>query len=201
MFQLSLRSRILGTIVIGIALSIGIYRYYSIRITPLQGQEIVLTVSEDEEARTEEQEPVVLKQVTVHVVGAVENPGVYTLEEGQRVNDAVQLAVPSAKADLSLINLAEPLQDGSQIYVPSKGEKVAVTVSVPSSSAGVQGKININRASAAELESLNGIGPALAQRIIEYREKNGPFKTIEELTNVKGIGPTLLEKNRDRITL
>lgn len=138
---------------------------------------------------------------TVHVVGAVENPGVYSLEEGKRINDAVQLAGVSPQADLTLINLAAPLEDGRQIYVPKKGETAPPAALPYRSETAVTGPININTASSAVLDQLPGIGPALAGRIIDYRKKNGPFQTVEEITKVSGIGPALLAKIKDRITV
>lgn len=139
------------------------------------------------------------KIMTVHVVGAVEKPGVYTLEEGKRIDDAVKLAVPTGKADLSLINLASPLQDGKQIYVPIKGEKRDTVRNSTSQSS--DGRININTAGAAELDKLPGIGPALAQRIIEYRESKGSFGKIEDITKVSGIGTAMFEKMKSRISV
>lgn len=137
--------------------------------------------------------------LTVHLVGAVEKPGVYTLEKGQRINDAVQMAVPLEKADLTQINLAESLQDGKQIYVPAKGEKAPPATA---SRIGVKasGLVNINTAGAGELDKLPGIGPALAGRIIAYREKNGPFGKVDDIIKVSGIGPALLAKIKAQIT-
>lgn len=142
--------------------------------------------------------------VVVHVTGEIKNPGVYRLEEGARVIDAVNLAGgPLPSADLDRINLANFLKDGSKIYIPPKDDNLdsnsknqnALKV-VPER----KDKININTASKGELESLPGIGPTLAQRIIEYREENGLFSSAEDLLNVKGIGEKKLEKIKDQIT-
>lgn len=118
------------------------------------------------------------KKIKVEIQGAVKNPGIYELEESTRVEDALNLAGLLNEADLSKmeVSLALPLLDGQKIYVPFKGEKNKN-----------ENKININTASAEELEKLPGIGPVLAQRIINYR-KNKPFTAIEEIKNVKGIG-------------
>lgn len=147
------------------------------------------------------QEPLPPKMLMVHVVGAVEKPGIYQLEEGRRIGDAIQLAVPLDKADLEQINLAAVIQDGRQIYVPLKGDKSHSGGAAGSiTGSRVTGKININTAGARDLDRLEGIGPALAKRIIEYRESKGPFACIEDITKVSGIGPAILEKNKENIT-
>ena len=125
-------------------------------------------------------------EIFVDVTGAVTKPGVYTLAANSRVIDAIKASGDSAPgADLSTINLARVLSDGEQIYVDatvlnSAGKRVSKTVH--------SGPINVNRATAAQLDSLDGIGPVIAKRIIEYRKVNGPFATIEDLQKVSGIG-------------
>ena len=125
-------------------------------------------------------------EILVDVTGAVTKPGVYTLAANSRVIDAIKAAGDSAPgADLSTINLARVLSDGEQIYVDatdlnSAGKRVSKTVH--------SGPINVNRATAAQLDSLDGIGPVIAKRIIEYRKINGPFATVEDLQKVSGIG-------------
>lgn len=186
------RAQLLAVMIIGVFLVFGVFKYYTLRIAPPKELEVV--------EQPEVQQASVPKLLTIHVVGAVVKPGVYTLAEGQRINDAVTMAEPTGKADLSLINLAAPLQDGRQIYVPTKGEKAGSRAAVSTGSTQQErGKININHASASELDRLNGIGPALAQRIIDYRENQGPFTTIEEITKVNGIGTALLAKIKDDI--
>jgi competence protein ComEA len=137
----------------------------------------------------------------VDVAGAVHQPGVYEFAEGDRVIDAIERAGgPKPKADLSLLNLAAPLTDGTQILVPKAGPPGAVVpgVSVPGASSGL---ININTASATELETLSGIGEVLAATIVEYRTQNGPFASVEELMDVSGIGPATLDEIRDHVTV
>ena len=125
-------------------------------------------------------------EILVDVTGAVTKPGVYTLAANSRVIDAIKAAGDSAPgADLSTINLARVLSDGEQIYVDatiinSAGKRISKTVH--------SGPINVNRATAAQLDSLDGIGPVIAKRIIEYRKVNGPFETVEDLQKVSGIG-------------
>jgi len=145
--------------------------------------------------------------IVVHVAGEVKNPGVYTLSNSARMIDAVLAAGgATARADLEVINLATPLIDSSQIYVPTKGSAerpvfarpqpgmngVQLTQSSPDSG----GVVNINRASVAELDALPGIGPSTAQAIVDYRTTNGPFGSPEDLLNVKGIGPAKFDAMR-----
>jgi competence protein ComEA len=137
----------------------------------------------------------------VDVAGAVREPGVYEFAEGDRVIDAIERAGGSlAKADLSLLNLAAPLADGTQILVPKAGPPVAGVAggAVPGSTGGL---INVNTASATELETLSGIGEVLAATIIEYRTQNGPFASVEDLMDVSGIGPATLDEIRDQVTV
>jgi competence protein ComEA len=139
--------------------------------------------------------------IVVYICGAVVQPGVYDLESGARVADLLKCAGgASAKADLSAVNLAAKLSDGQQIVVPKRGAVgVAAVGSATGSAVGSAGTgaadggsataiVNINTATSVELDALQGVGPATAQKIIDYRTANGPFKTIEELKNVSGIG-------------
>lgn len=125
-------------------------------------------------------------EIFVDVTGAVNNPGVYTLTGKSRVIDAIKAAGDSAPgADLSTINLARVLNDGEQIYVDStvvNSAGVRVSKKLPS------GPININRATARQLDSLDGIGPVIAARIVEYRKVNGSFLSVDDLQKVSGIG-------------
>lgn len=137
-------------------------------------------------------------EVIIHVTGAVASPGVVYLSTGTRVLDAVEAAGGATEdADLSAINLAAFASDGSQVHVPKIGE--APRMGAPSSSgstpsggsAGGGGCIDLNTASEAELEGLDGVGPKLAERIARYRENNGPFSSSSDLISVDGIGPVL----------
>ena len=126
--------------------------------------------------------------VLVHVVGAVEEPGVVTLPENSRVHDALALAGGAQEdAELGGVNLARIVYDGEQIIVPRVGEPV-----VASSGEG-SGPISLSRADQETLETLPRIGPATAERIIAWRDKNGPFRSVEDLLAVSGIGPATLE--------
>lgn len=142
----------------------------------------------------------------VYVTGAVAHPDVYSLPADSIVRDALAAAGgATADADLNRINLAQQVCDQQQIYVPRLGEENPPLPSPPvsltntSGSGQTVGKVNINTATVEELDTLPGIGPAIAQRIIEYRQTNGPFQSIEEIKNVSGIGDKLLEKLKDLI--
>lgn len=150
--------------------------------------------------------PVRPAAIKVHVAGAVARPGVYELATGARVIEAVQEAGPLPEADLDALNLAAPLIDGQKVSVPRRGEAAPVPATGPTAAPGGAGRaqvapLNINTAGATELESLPGIGPALAQRIISYREQHGPFRTVEDIKNVPGIGEGRFAQIKDLITV
>jgi competence protein ComEA len=129
----------------------------------------------------------------------VHEPGTYTLPPGSLVDDAVRVAGgPTADADLERINLARELYDSDQVHVPRFGEVLSTPTPYGVSA---DGRIDINLADAALLETLPGIGPTIAQRIVEYREMNGYFTTVEELQAVSGIGPGKFEKIREQIAV
>lgn len=145
-------------------------------------------------------------ELVVHVAGAVAKSGVYRLPPGSRVADAIAAAGgPAAEADVDSLNLAQPLVDGQKVWVPKKGEAPAPGaggVSAPGGGAmPAGGKVNINTAGLAELDTLPGIGPSLAQRIIDYRAAHGPFRSLEDLKNVSGIGEKRFDELKDYITL
>lgn len=138
--------------------------------------------------------------VVVHVVGEVTSPGVVALEPGARVADAVAAAggaTPSA--DLTAINLARVLADGEQVVVPAPGQATAAAAGGGAAGTGGSGLVDLNRADAAAFDTLPGIGPVLAERIVAWREEHGRFTAVEELTEVTGIGPALLAGVRDLV--
>lgn len=143
------------------------------------------------------------RPVIVHITGAVPRPGVYALPEGSRVQDGIAAAGGFlAEAERTGINLAALLIDGEQLDIPFiEGASPVLATPGPTVVAATTELININTASQAELESLPGIGPTTAQKIIEYREQNGDFLSIEELMNVSGIGPGIFDRVRDLITV
>lgn len=159
-------------------------------------------------------------ELVVHVSGAVASPGVVRLPPGARVDDALRAAGgATGEAELASVNLARPVVDGEQIHVPVPGEEPpAVAAPAPAADAPpagdagagdgaaggggeVGGLIDLNTASVAELDELPGVGPAIAQRIVDHREQNGPFESVDQLEEVSGIGPATLEKMRDRATV
>jgi len=146
-------------------------------------------------------------EICVHVAGAVENPGLYCFEPGARVNDAVNRAVPLPEADLERLNLAARLKDGEKVNVYSRDlfggrqEDGKRNKNVGLNSADSTDKVNLNSATAAELENLPGIGPVYAQRIIDYREEHGGFSSVEELREISGIGPKTYEKIKDLVSI
>ncbi len=149
--------------------------------------------------------------VVVHVAGAVAVPGVYDLGVSARAGDAVAAAGGVvAGADPDALNLAAPLADGSRIYVPMVGEQVPPALLPSEGAAGGTGDdmppvaavslVDVNRATADELDALPGVGPATASAIVTERERNGPFLTVEDLERVPGIGPAKLAALRDLVT-
>jgi competence protein ComEA len=140
--------------------------------------------------------------INVYVSGAVKQPDVYTLPLGSLVKDAIAAAGgAAADADLDHINLALRLSDQQQVHVPRRGEAPPVNTNTRSGVGAIGALININTATLEELDTLPGIGPSIAQAIIDYRTAHGPFQTIEEIDNVKGIGPALFEKIKSQITV
>lgn len=139
-------------------------------------------------------------RVFVHVTGAVVEPGVFELPAGARVRDAVVAAGgPTAEADWNALNLAAVVADASRVYVPVVGEDVPVEPS-PEVAGAAAGPIDVNRATADQLDELPGVGPATAAAIVTERERNGPFVNVDDLDRVPGIGPAKLEALRDLVT-
>jgi competence protein ComEA len=168
------------------------------------------------------------RDVVVHVAGAVRRPGVYRLPTTARVVDAVTMAGgATARADLESINLAQTIIDTEQIFVPSRRAPRSVTRVAPrlrphrnstspgqgvtqstldpplptTTSSQAASRVNLNTATASQLDTLPGVGPTTARAIISYRTKNGPFRKVEDLLNVTGIGPSKLAAMRDRVTV
>jgi competence protein ComEA len=141
--------------------------------------------------------------IQVHVAGAVRRPGVYTLPAGSRLLQAVEAAGGLTEAaDEEAVNLADYVRDGQQVHIAGRGTPSAPRpTSMTAESAGAQGLVNINTATAAELESLPGIGKAYAERIIAYRQEHGPFTDPAQIMEVKGIGPARYEQIRLLITV
>jgi competence protein ComEA len=147
--------------------------------------------------------------IRVYVSGAVAVPGVYSLAWDSRVDQAIAAAGgAAAAADLIQVNLAQRLSDGEQVHVPAHGEVVPPQLSLQPARKtatarppSADRRINVNTANGNQLEALPGIGPALAQRILDYRQANGPFARPEDIKKVKGIGDSIFEQIKELITI
>ncbi|MEJ2607156.1 MAG: ComEA family DNA-binding protein [Anaerolineales bacterium] len=139
--------------------------------------------------------------IRVHVAGAVANPGVYELPDGSIARQAIEKAGGALdNAAMDRINLASTLSDGEQITVPIQVDASDPTsIARPETNASAHDLLDINTATAPELERLPGLGPSLAQKIVEYREKSGPFGKVEDITHVSGIGSAKFDQIRDLI--
>ena len=159
------------------------------------------------ESGNNNEDPESNEKVYVHITGAVEKPGLYCFTHGTRLNDAVSSAKPLPEADLEKLNLASIIKDEERIVVPErdlfhiKGDVEQEGGISPGTSPGGVSKININTATAKELETLPGIGPAYADRIINYRETNGIFSSVEKLQEISGIGPKTYDKLKDLVAV
>ena len=185
--------------------------------------EMVIVSMADDEIAVETPEINMLKEETyiiVDIQGAVNNPGVVSLPDGSRVNDAIEKAGGlTEKADTMNVNLATRLADGDKVYIPKEQEQTSVQKSnsemagvvtnalanksaISSSNAGEgDGTVNINTANSERLQTLSGVGPATAQKIIDYRERSGGFKKVEDIMKVSGIGVKTFEKLKDKISV
>jgi competence protein ComEA len=142
--------------------------------------------------------------IVVYVAGEVVVPGIYTLASTARVNDAVQAAGGlRATADLGLVNLAAILHDGQRVYVPAVGELVPplIEVAPPADGTSPTEPVNINLATAEQLDVLPGVGPATAAAIVAHRQQHGPFQSVDQLGDVRGIGPAKLDALRGLVTV
>jgi competence protein ComEA len=139
-------------------------------------------------------------RLIVHVAGAVRRPGVYRLDAGARVDEAVESAGGATRrADLGGLNLAAKLEDGRQVLVP---KRVTATAGAPTAAAAAPGQpINLNTATLEQLDTLSGIGPMTAQKILDYREENGGFSSVEELGEIPGIGEKRMASLREEVSV
>jgi len=186
----------------------------AIYINQGKATEIKLTeVIEPEEAAapspTEVQAEIEPEEISVYICGSVKSPGVIKIKEGTRLDEAVRVVGGADNdADLNAVNLAYKLEDEDMIYIPKKGEspksitKITPGVNtIKNVTENKTGKVNINTANESELDTLSGVGPATAKAIIQYREKEGPFKSIEDIKKVSGIGDSKFSKIKDDITV
>ena len=175
---------------------------------PQHSQEDKSTEQPGDDHKIKEASP----QMMVHVDGAVKSPGLYALQMvNPRVNDAIQIAGGLTEdANSQGINLASPIEDGQKIYIPRKGEEAPPEISQPDQNKATSNKqtdkkrdkktvVDINRSTVEEFTQLKGVGEGLAKRIVADRQKNGPFKTTEDLMRVSGIGQKKFDQLKDNI--
>lgn len=163
-----------------------------------------MVASEETDLEEKGETKVEEKEITMmaDIKGAVVNPGVYQIEEGGRVIDLIELAGGLGQdADTAAINFALHVHDEMAVYVPRIGEEVNAVLPAQSVAEAGKGTVNLNSAQSSELQTLPGIGPAKADAIIEHRETNGPFKRIEDLKDISGIGDKTFEKLKDLISV
>ena len=178
--------------------------YYIISKTETRDYE-EFEISEENETTQETENQVEDNIIIVHVSGEVNKPGIIELKEGSRIADAIEKAKGSTEyADLSKINLAYEIKDGQKINIPSKNEIIEVYIEEEAGENVIENeiknsKVNINTALQTELETLTGIGPSTALKIIEYRKEKGEFKAIEDIQNVPGIGEAKFENIKQEI--
>jgi len=167
----------------------------------------IANIGTEEEIQEEVEE---YEEMVLHIVGAVKNPGIVKIKEGSRIVDVIEaVGGITEDADTSKINLAYIVEDGQKIFIPSITDEITEETEYVTSESGDniivddnEGEnimVNINKATQTELETLPGIGPAMALRIIEHREENGNFENIEEIKNVKGIGDAKFENIKKSI--
>ena len=186
-------------------------RYLALPRTASGGAPPALVLAAASPSTPAEAGPSALAEVMVYVCGAVRRPGVVRLPAGARVADALDLAGgPTARAELSAVNLAARVGDGQQIVVPERASDGAPGAAAPPAVAGAPtaaaatpggALVNINTASLTELEALSGVGPSTAQKIIDYRTANGGFTSVEQIMDVPGIGDAKFAAMKDSITI
>ena len=205
-----LKERKIVVVIIILAVALLSWKIYSSNsgFEELDSNEIMASNTSKEESTEEESE----EMIVVHITGEVKKPGVVKTKEGSRIEDIIEAAGGlTENADITDVNLAYTVEDGVKICIPSNndetdakenyisedaGENIIISDEETSSKASV---VNINNATQEQLEELPGIGPSIASRIVEYRTKNGKFKTIEDIKNVTGIGKSKYEKIKELI--
>lgn len=201
-----LREKKKWIIVIGLILLVGIgFFIYPTEEKDKLFKPVSNNVSTQPKEEKEKMDTKQKEQIVVDVKGAIKRPGIYNLTTGARLYQAIEMAGGTlANADTRQINGAQLLQDGEAVYIPAIGESNENTDSgagdLNSNSSGTNKKMNINKASAEELQNLPGIGPSKAEAIVQYRKEHGPFKSVDELKNVTGIGDKTLEKIKPQLT-
>lgn len=191
-------------IIIGVIIILGLGGYYfyntNNNYNTIEEQEILISNNENTDETTKEKAE---NYIIIHITGAVKKQGIVKLKENSRIEDAINSAGGLTEdANLDNVNLASILEDGMKIYIPSIYDKVDeknITEETIQQTLENDTKVNINTATQAELETLVGIGPSLAEKIIEHRQINGNFKNIEDIKNVNGIGDNKYESIKENI--
>lgn len=169
------------------------------------GQESKIEPELEENTIVQNEQEEKVEEIVVHVTGCVVEEGIVKLKVGDRIADAIEQAGgTTSDADMSKVNLAYKLKDGQKLYIPSNIDEEATIVSekgegIAEGETQSSGKVNINTATQTELETLSGIGPSTALKIIQYRNDNGEFSSIEDIKNVSGIGEAKYESIKDSI--
>ena len=213
MINLNLKQKkIILIIILVIALITYYYLYTKNNTEEINNENLEITNNETQEESKEEE------KIVVHITGAVNKEGIVELQTGARITDAIEKAGGAKEnADIKNINLATILEDGMKVHIPTVEETQANKENInvennassqidtgtkeATSNTKTQGKININTATKEELDTLPGIGPSTAAKIIEYRKENGKFKNIEEIKEVSGIGDAKYEKIKELINI
>ena len=139
-------------------------------------------------------------RLIVHVVGAVRRPGLYRLANGARIADALRRAGGATRrADLSLVNLAAPVSDGTQVVVPRRVSAAEAAAGGGAEGEAAAGPVHLNTATVDQLDELPGVGPVTAQKIVDWREQRGAFSSVDDLDAIPGIGPARLEQLRELV--
>ena len=194
-WSLSVKAAVIGGVLL---LLVGVGGLFSKKEEAVEDVTVVETTALAEKTEVSTTQEAV---IFVDIKGAVKNPGVYQMKAGDRVKDALDAAGGlTGEADSQKVNLAQRVEDQMVIVVPKVGEEVTeMPAGATSKKASKEGKVNINTATVEELKTLKGVGEKKAEAIIDYRKKNGSFKTKEDLMKVRGIGKKLFESFQERI--
>ena len=194
-WSLSVKGAVIGGVLLLLVGAGGLFSKKEEAVEDVTVVETTMLVEKTEVSTTQE------AVIFVDIKGAVKNPGVYQMKSGDRVKDALDAAGGlTDEADSQKVNLAQRVEDQMVIVVPKVGEEATeIPAGGTSKEAAKEGKVNINTATVEELKTLKGVGEKKAEAIIEYRKKNGSFKTKEDLMKVRGIGKKLFESFQERI--
>ena len=194
-WSLTVKAAVIGGMLLLLVAVGGLFSKKEEAVEELAMEETTMLAEKTEVSTTQE------AVIFVDIKGAVKNPGVYQMKSGDRVKDALDAAGGlTDEADSQKVNLAQRVEDQMVIVVPKVGEEATeIPAGLASKEASKEGKVNINTATVEELKTLKGVGEKKAEAIIEYRKKNGSFKTKEDLMKVRGIGKKLFESFQERI--